>query len=392
MSFAKTEEQRQLLHLFSKLADKFAQKASNIDKLGLFPFENIEDLKKVGYPTFTLPISYGGKGISLYEFVLYQEKLAEGDGSTALSMGWHLGILKDIFENNRWKKESLAFIAHEVVQKGVLINRAASEPETGSPTRGGRPLTTARKEGEYWVINGKKSYTTMAPVLDFILVTAYVEETDSICEFLVPRKNKGVEIEENWNSVALRGTGSHTLHLTDVQVPREALVDPSSNKRTNRANGWLLHIPACYMGIAKAARNYAVHFASTHSPNSIAGPIKSLSNVQHLLGNIELELLQARHFLYSVAEKWDQTPLTERYLLIPELFAVKHAATNTAIHVVDQAMRIVGAKSLFADNPLQRLYRDVRAGLHNPPMDDMTITILAANALDRYENQDKIEK
>lgn len=67
----------------------------------------------------------------------------------------------------------------------------------------------------------------------------------------------------------------------------------------------------------------------------------------------------------------------------PELGAVKMAITNAAIKVVDLAMRIVGAHSLSLSNPLQPYYRDVRAGLHNPPMDDMTIQLLAKKAISR---------
>lgn len=66
----------------------------------------------------------------------------------------------------------------------------------------------------------------------------------------------------------------------------------------------------------------------------------------------------------------------------PELAAVKHSVTNSSLKVVDLAMRVVGAGSLSIKNPLQRYYRDVRAGLHNPPMDDMTIKLLAKNAIE----------
>ena len=147
-----------------------------------------------------------------------------------------------------------------------------------------------------------------------------------------------------------------------------------------QSEGWLLHIPACYLGIATAARNFAVEFAKTYTPNSLPGPICDLPNVQRTIGEIELELAEARHFLYSVAEKWDQKP-ESRHLLAKELGAVKLSVTNHAISVVDKAMRVVGAKSLQRSNPLQRYYRDVRAGLHNPPMDDATIMLLAKTAL-----------
>ncbi len=91
--------------------------------------------------------------------------------------------------------------------------------------------------------------------------------------------------------------------------------------------------------------------------------------------------MRARYFLYSVADKWDEANDETRSGMQPELGAVKLAVTNAAITVVDLAMRVAGARSLSVKNPLQRYYRDVRAGLHNPPMDDMTIQALAKNAI-----------
>jgi alkylation response protein AidB-like acyl-CoA dehydrogenase len=163
------------------------------------------------------------------------------------------------------------------------------------------------------------------------------------------------------------------------------LVELLESPRGGQINGWILHIPACYLGIAKAARDYAIHFANHHTPNSLNGPISQLPNVQQLLGEIDLALIQARHLIYSVAAAYDDE--SRRNYLVNELGVVKHTVTNSAISIVDKAMRVVGAKSLQRSNPLQRYYRDVRAGLHNPPMDDMTIRNLAMAAIE----QDKIK-
>lgn len=142
-----------------------------------------------------------------------------------------------------------------------------------------------------------------------------------------------------------------------------------------------MHIPACYLGIAQAAQTYAINFAKEYSPNSIKGSIIELPNVQLKIGEMELELMKSRHFLYSVAKEWDSANKEERNKMQPVLGAVKMAVTNAAISIVDKSMRVVGARSLSLDNPLQRYYRDVRAGLHNPPMDDMTIQLLAKHAI-----------
>jgi alkylation response protein AidB-like acyl-CoA dehydrogenase len=382
MNFYETESLDDRLKIMNKLSQRFFNRASEIDETGKFPIENISELKASGYTSLTIPKKYGGKEISLYEFVRLQEKIAEGDGSTALSIGWHMGIIKNLAEKSLWE-ESLFQKVCEDVKKGALINGAATELQTGSPTRGGRPQTTARKDGQNWIINGRKTFTTMAPVLDYFIVSATIEKSGKVGNFLIPRTFTGVRIEETWNSIAMRGTGSHDLVLEDVQIPSEYLVEhiEPGNKK---ANGWLLHIPACYLGIAQAAQTYAIKFAKEYSPNSIKGSIIDLPNVQNKIGEMELELMKSRYFLYSVAKEWDSAAEEERNTMHPVLGAVKMAVTNAAISVVDKAMRVVGARSLSLDNPLQRYYRDVRAGLHNPPMDDMTIQLLAKDAISKF--------
>ncbi|MBY0098934.1 acyl-CoA/acyl-ACP dehydrogenase [Mesobacillus maritimus] len=363
------------------LAVKFRERANDIDEEGKFPFANMKELKESGYTSLTLPKEYGGSGISLYELLRLQEKVAEGDGSTALSIGWHMGIIKNLSEKRIWKEE----IFHEVceqVRQGALINSAASEAQTGSPTRGGKPQTTARKDGDVWIINGRKIFTTLSPMLDYFIVSASIEEQDEVGNFLIPRSTQGVSIEETWDSVAMSGTGSHDLVLENVRVEAENLVEKIVPGKKG-ANGWLLHIPACYLGIAGAAQKYAVQFAKEYSPNSIQGSISEIPSVRQKIGEMELELMKARHFLYSVAKQWDASNEEERTQMAAVLSAVKLAVTNGSIKVVDLAMRVVGARSLSRQNPLQRYYRDVRAGLHNPPMDDMTIEILAKNAISR---------
>lgn len=379
MRFQDLKNSDERLIYMRELSQRFLTRAAKIDEEGSFPFENISELKSSGYTELTLPTKYGGEAISLYDLVRFQEYIASGDGATALSIGWHMGIIQDLGEKNRWKESTFQMLCEDV-KKGALINNCASEPQTGSPTRGGKPTTTAIKDGEKWIINGRKTFSTMSPVLDYFNVTATVQETGAVGYFLIPRSTAGVEIVETWDSIAMKGTGSHDLVLNDVKVEEDYLVEwfEPGNKG---ASGWLLHIPACYLGIAQAAEEYAINFAKTYSPNSITGSIIDLPYVKQKVGEMELELMRARHFLYSVAKQWDSSSEDKRNQLKPELGAVKVAVTNAAIKVVDLAMRVVGAQSLSAKNPLQRYYRDVRAGLHNPPMDDMTILLLAEKAI-----------
>lgn len=376
--FIRNEKQIEWLQKLNQKKASFIDRAAEIDESALFPTENINELIEIGYTKTTLPQSYGGEGLKVYDMVLFQETLGSFDASTALSIGWHQYVVGDLYEKKLWSNKHLNSLAGEVL-KGALINRAASEAQTGSPTRGGRPQTNAIKQGEKWIISGRKIYTTLSPVLTYFLVSAWIEEKQAIGHFLLHKDVPGLTIEETWDTISLRGTGSHDLILNNVIVDEDQLVEINQPIQGKDLNGWLLHIPACYLGIAQAARDYAITFANEYSPNSINGPISQLSNVQRLIGEIDLELMKAKHFLYSVAEAYDDK--NRRNYLTTELGAAKHIVTNSAISIVDKAMRIVGIKSIQRNNPLQRYYRDVRAGLHNPPMDDATIQKIALSAI-----------
>lgn len=378
--FIKTSDQRKWLMKTEKLSKEFAKRADYNDRNGTFPFENFDALKTEGYLHLTIPKEFGGHGVSLYEFLLVQEKIAQGDGATALSLGWHLGIMMHLHVTKKWDEEIYKQICQDVILNKTLINSAATEPNSGSPARGGKPETTAFREKDTWIINGKKIFTSLAPALDYFIVPATIEETGEIGDFLIPRETPGVVIEETWDTVGMRATRSDDLILTNVRLHESALVERKEKKERPSAQGWLLHIPACYIGIALAARNEAVSFAKAYQPTSLPHPIKEVPEVRRKVAEIDIKLTSARTLLYTTADKWDETPQQERGKLVYDLAIAKTIVTNTAVEVVDLAMRIVGGQSLYSSNPLQRYYRDVRAGLHNPPSDDITYKILGDRA------------
>jgi len=373
-----TKEKR--IELLAKTAASFGERAKKHDVHVTFPFENFKELQEIGYPALTIPKKYGGGGISLDELLTYQQIIGKADGSTALSIGWHMGIMKHLGENDIWKEEIYASVAKDVIENGALLNNAATEPATGSPARGGRPETSAKQTKNGWTLNGRKTFTTLAPILQYFVVSASVEGTEDVGSFLVKRDRAGIKVEETWDSIAMRGSGSHDLVLENVQVEKKDLVEMLSSKKRTPAR-WLLHIPACYLGIAQAAQKEAVDFAMSYSPNSISGTISELPNVKQKMGEIELLLMESGYFLHSIAKKWDKSSDEIRNTMGPELGAVKLSVTNKAVKAVDLAMRIVGARSLSEKSSLQRFYRDIRAGLHNPPMDDMTIMQLADQSM-----------
>lgn len=377
--FVRNDREAGLVKKAEQLASAFSERAAKYDEEGSFPFDNFVDLKQAGFMKLTVPQIYGGDEISLYEMVMVQERLARGDGSTALSFGWHLGLVHHYRHTEVWPEEMFARFCREVVEKGAMINHFSSERKTGSPTRGGKPETVAKKTQGGWLISGRKIFSTLSPILDQFIVTAYMEEEGEVGLFHV-NKGEGVKVEETWNTLGMRATGSHDVVLDQVFVPEEGYIRKKSGEKKD-GDGWLLHIPACYIGIAYAARDFAMDYARNYRPNSLAGSIAELPHIEQKLGQMEEALMTARTLLYSVAERWDKHP-EDRTMLQPELGLAKKVATNNAIQILDLAMRVVGGASLSRTLPLERWYRDVRAGLHNPPMDDAVTKLLAKRALE----------
>ncbi|MDQ0209173.1 acyl-CoA dehydrogenase family protein [Alkalicoccobacillus murimartini] len=384
--FSTTSFQQEWLTKLEQLRQQIEQQAQTNDEQARFPKQSIQSLIDMGYTSLALPTSYEGSSLSTADLVLFQETLGSMDGSTALSISWHQGVVGEIYEKRVWTEEQLSFFAKEI-KKGALVNRAVSEAQTGSPTRGGRPGTHAVRSGDSWVINGEKTFTSMSPYLTYYLVGVWIEEKQAVGFFLIHRDTEGISIRENWDMVGMRSTESHDLVLKNVKVEDFYLVEVNDGSRGNHVNAWMTHIPANYLGIAQAARDYAVTYATEHSPNSISGTISELPNVQTAIGEMELLMMQSRHLIYSVTRAYDDEHT--RPHIDNEIGVVKHTVVNNSIHVVDKAMRIVGAKSLELSCPLQRYYRDIRAGLHNPPMDDMTITKLAKKAIDEVNHSNE---
>ncbi|PYZ92455.1 acyl-CoA dehydrogenase [Salipaludibacillus keqinensis] len=379
--FVKNENQQNLYDNAASFIESFKQRAADYDRKAMFPIENMNELKAKGMTTLTIPKKYGGNEISLYDFLLVQETLAQGDAATALSLGWHNGTMMQLRDTKKWPESIFEQVSHETVRNHLLINSAATEPATGSPARGGKPETTATKSSNSWVINGKKTFTSLAPMLDYIIVTATITDQDQIGEFLLPRNANGITFEETWDTMGMRATRSDDLILNEVTVDESALVSLKDPGHGTSPQGWLLHIPACYLGIAITARNDAVSFAKEYQPNSLNHPISEVPEVRRKIAEMDLELMKARHFMYHVAEIWDTSPEL-RSKLGGELAAVKTVCTNAAVKVVDLTMRLVGGQSLHRSKPFERYYRDVRAGLHNPPSDDLTFMALGNRAID----------
>lgn len=391
MSYPYTERQARFIAIANRLAPTFCKRAPEFDQTGAFPFANFADIRAAGLPKLVIPEEFGGWGANLLETVMVMEAVGKGDGSTGLSLTMHMQTMGHAAETGSWPAPLFAQICRDAVEKGWLINSIASEPELGSPSRGGKPKTTAEPIYENgsdqpvaWLVNGHKSYASLIPDLDYMIIPALLlDGSDQVARFVIA-KGPGQRIEETWDAMGMRCTGSHDLFLENVRVPQGYMLnrgDDAKSSAVGLTNAWfMLTVSAVYLGVAEAAVAAAAEFARNRVPTALGRPIATVENIQRHMGQAQFLVQQAQAQLYHTAQLWDQYP-QQRITLGSWVNVAKVTATNNAIEAVDQCMRVVGGSSLLKSLPIERYYRDVRGGLNHPVNDDAAYVALGKQAL-----------
>jgi len=266
-------------------------------------------------------------------------------------------------------------VGREAVEIGALVNALRVEPALGAPARGGLPATVARRTADGWQITGRKIYSTGAPGLRWFLVWARTEEdTPRVGSFLVPADAPGIRIEETWDHLGLRASGSHDVVLEDVAIPAGhsgELRPPQAWGREPDIAAWnVALIGALYTGVARAARDWIVQFLQNRRPANLGAALATLPRMQEAVGAIEERLAVNAALLEAVAQAMDAgTPQPTGTL---NLF--KTTIAENAVRAVEQAVTLGGNHALSRENPLERHLRDVLcARIHTPQVDSAYI-------------------
>jgi acyl-CoA dehydrogenase len=252
----------------------------------------------------------------------------------------------------------------------------------------GEALARARRVDGGYRITGRKVFSSGSPVGDLFMTMAVHDDPESgptVVHVAIPFKAEGVAVQDNWRTLGMRGTGSHDVVLDGVFVPDAAVGVRRPAGRWSPvwhvvATMALPLVYAVYVGIAEAARDFAIQFAQQRTPTALGGKsIASLPHIRERAGRMDLLLYEARAILLGTARAWDAAPSSS---IEAALAAAKVVTTNNAVAVAEAAMRLVGGSSLHRDAPLERHFRDVRGGLHHPPQDDAALALFAREALD----------
>jgi alkylation response protein AidB-like acyl-CoA dehydrogenase len=365
------------------LAKGFALRAGEADKVGELPLEDVVALRDSGYLGISVPKEFGGFGLSLKECVAAHLELAQGSTSTAIVAGMPVHIFGHQREVRSWDAvwyEQFCRLA----ASGSLFNSIASEPAMGSPSRGGLPATTAvpNKDGDGLIVNGRKTWSTGGKHLTHMLVRVDLGGEAGVV--LVEQNMPGVAWIDSWSdSLSLRASDSHDVIFTDVHIPQNYVIERGGRKPP--PNLWFpMIMSSIYLGAAVAARNCVIQFALERIPTALGKPIATLPKIQRQIGEVDVALQAARSLLFDVAGDWTGDD-ADRPKMSARIAAAKTMVTETANKVTDQALRIAGGTSITKALPLERYFRDVRAGSMQPPSGDTALEIVGRAAIGEFE-------
>jgi butyryl-CoA dehydrogenase len=357
MDFSLSEQQELLKASVADFVDKqVVPVAGQIDEEGRFPRELFDHAASLGYLGLRYPEEYGGAGGDNVMFTLLCEELARGSMSLAASVSMQcLMGTEFIFRfGSEEQKQRLLVPAIKGERLGVI---AMTEPDAGSDL--GAITTTARRDGDGYVLNGRKLWVTNAALADFFTVAAKTDPQAGfrgVDMFLVERETPGVGIGRDIVKMSVLGQGSGELILEDCFVPVDNLFGQEGTGYAN-LEALLAEIRimmgALSIGLGRAALDAATKYAQERV--QFGRPIAKFQAISHRLADLATQLEAARLMVYRSASLLDQGIRDMKLASMAKLFA-----SEMANQVADGASRVFASYGLAAEYPAQRHFRDAR--------------------------------
>lgn len=343
------------------------------------------EIVAAGLHRLCVPADAGGLGATLVEAVDVLASLGAVDGSTALGFAMQVhttgalraaspGSVPAAIRDRVW---------NAIVRDGALLNNAATEEGGGSPARGAIPGTVGSPPSDPngpWHLTGEKTWTTWLPNLTHAFVTARIGDAApvEVGVFLVDLVSDGVDRRPGFEALGMRGSASGRLGLDGApgELVLRRLVSEPDPRGPAPAAWFALAVAAVYLGIGEGARDAVARWALDRRPGDGSTAVADIPSVQLRLGRMDARLRAARIVIRDVARRWDEG------LDASDVALAKVVATTAAVEATDEALRIAGGPGFLAGR-LERALRDARAGLINPPLEDVALAGFARSVLDR---------
>ncbi|TET73168.1 MAG: acyl-CoA dehydrogenase [Candidatus Aminicenantes bacterium] len=381
MDFLFTQEQEILKDSIRNFADKeILPFVKESDEKGKWPEELTKKLGEMGLLGIVIPPEYSGAGYSNLDYVIILEEISKVDPSVGLVVAAHNSLCSNhlnLFGSEEQKKKYLTRLA-----SGQTLGAwALTEAEAGSDAAALK--TKARKEGDYWVLNGSKLFITngsLAEILVVMAVTDPEKERKGISAFILEKGMEGFKPGKKEDKLGVRSADTSELIFEDVKVPAENIIGKEGDgykQAMDILDGGRVSIAGFSLGIAAGALESSLKYAKERS--QFDQPIANFQAIQWMLADGFTELEAARLLTYRAAFIKDQGKKAPKESAMAKLFS-----SELAVKASSMAVQIFGGYGFIKDYPVEKFYRDSKLATIGEGTSEIQRWIIAQKVLSEY--------
>jgi len=357
MTFKLTEEQLMVQSMVRDLSrEEFAPKAMERDKTKEFPIDNLKKLGELGLMGMMVPPEYNGSGADTVSYVLALSEVAYACASTAVVMSVHNSIVCESMVRHGTEDQKERYLK-KLATGEILGAFSLTEPNAGSDPS--RQSTKAVRDGDSYILNGTKRFTTTGKNAGLIIVTAKTDEKmrhKGISAFLVEKNTPGLTVGPLEDKMGLCASDTTDLIFEDCRIPIE-------NRLGNEGDGFLIAmtgldggrigIAAQSVGVATAAFDASVQYSRERE--QFGQSISKFQGLRWMIADMATEIEAARLLAFQAAEMKDRG---ENYTLQASM--AKLFASEMVNRITAKAIQIHGGYGFTKEYPVERYYRDAR--------------------------------
>ena len=355
MNFEYTENQRMIADMIKNFAEKeIRPNIMKWDESQEFPVEVFKKLGELGLMGAVVPEEYGGSGMSYNEYVVVVSEISKVCGSIGLSVAAHNSLCTNhiyMFGNEEQRKKWLPKLATaEWIGAWGL-----TEHNTGSDAGG--MSTTAKQDGDYWVLNGAKNFITHAISGNVAVVIARTGEkgtSRNMTAFVIEKGTPGFSSGKKENKLGMRASETAELIFADCRVHKDNVlgnVGEGFIQAMKILDGGRISIASLGLGIAKGA--YEAALAYSKEREQFNKPISQFQAIAFKLADMVTDIEAAELLIYEAAH------LKDAHKDVTKVSAMaKYYSSEVAVRVSTDAVQIFGGYGYTKDFPVEKFYRD----------------------------------
>ncbi|WP_435154610.1 acyl-CoA dehydrogenase family protein [Haladaptatus sp. DFWS20] len=368
-------EQRAIRDVVREFAvEEIQPTAAECDETAEFPEDVWDGLAEIDLTGMTVPEKYGGIDVDKMTYSLANEQVSYGSLSVATALSVHclatscLAEFSDEEQKERWLPE---------MAEGRPVGAfALSEPEAGSNPA--EMSTEARKEGDEYVINGKKQWITNGKRADVIILFAKTDRDDpqSVTQFVVP-KDAGVEVGKKEEKLGLRASDTTSLIFDNVRIPAAYRLTEEGRGLSaafHILTGGRIGIASQAVGLSQAALDQAIDYAGERE--QFGKPIADIQTIRHKFADMQTKLQAGRLLTRDAARLADAG---EDHSMAASM--AKYFASESAVEITNEAVQIHGGYGYTTDFDVERLYRDSKITTIYEGTSEIQKKVIARNLL-----------